>query len=60
MRAKLPSESGFIDRDGVRIYYEIYGDGPETMLFVPPCPVLGLDDPGIRIEPDFLDQPLFH
>ncbi|MBR1199833.1 alpha/beta fold hydrolase [Bradyrhizobium sp. AUGA SZCCT0240] len=36
MRAKLPDESGFIDRDGVRIYYEIYGTGPETMLFVPP------------------------
>jgi pimeloyl-ACP methyl ester carboxylesterase/predicted glycosyltransferase len=36
MRAKLPDETGFIDRDGVRIYYEIYGNGPETMLFVPP------------------------
>jgi pimeloyl-ACP methyl ester carboxylesterase/predicted glycosyltransferase len=35
MRAKLPSESGFIDRDGVKIYYEVYGDGPETMVFVP-------------------------
>jgi pimeloyl-ACP methyl ester carboxylesterase/predicted glycosyltransferase len=35
MRAKLPSETGFVDRDGVKIYYEIYGDGPETMLFVP-------------------------
>jgi pimeloyl-ACP methyl ester carboxylesterase len=40
MRAKLPSESGFIDRDGVRIYYEIYGDGPETMLFVPPWSIV--------------------
>ena len=36
MRAKLPDETGFIDRNGVRIYYEIYGNGPETMLFVPP------------------------
>ncbi|HWL74214.1 MAG TPA: alpha/beta hydrolase, partial [Burkholderiaceae bacterium] len=36
MRAKLPDETGFIDRDGVRIYYEIYGNGPETILFVPP------------------------
>jgi pimeloyl-ACP methyl ester carboxylesterase/predicted glycosyltransferase len=35
MRAKLPSESGFIDRDGVKIYYEVYGDGAETMVFVP-------------------------
>lgn len=40
MRAKLPNESGFVDRDGVRIYYEIYGDGPETMLFVPPWSIV--------------------
>jgi pimeloyl-ACP methyl ester carboxylesterase len=40
MRAKLPDESGFIDRDGVRIYYEIYGDGPQTMLFVPPWSIV--------------------
>ena len=31
-----PTRTAFIDRDGVRIYYEVYGDGPETMLFVPP------------------------
>jgi pimeloyl-ACP methyl ester carboxylesterase/predicted glycosyltransferase len=36
MRAKLPSNDGFVDRDGVRIYYEVYGDGPETMVFIPP------------------------
>ena len=35
MRAKLPGKSGFVDRDGVKIHYEIYGDGPETMLFLP-------------------------
>jgi pimeloyl-ACP methyl ester carboxylesterase/predicted glycosyltransferase len=40
MRAKLPSETGFVDRDGVKIYYEVYGDGPETMLFVPPWPII--------------------
>ena len=27
---------------------------------MPPCPVLGLDDPGIRIEPDFLGETFFH
>ena len=26
---------------------------------VPPCPVFGLDDPDIRVEPDFLRQTLF-
>ncbi|HEX9587887.1 MAG TPA: alpha/beta hydrolase [Bradyrhizobium sp.] len=40
MRAKLPSKSGFVDRDGVKIYYEIYGDGPETMVFLPPWPIV--------------------
>jgi pimeloyl-ACP methyl ester carboxylesterase/predicted glycosyltransferase len=33
MRAKMPDKEGFVDRDGVRIHYEIYGDGPETMVF---------------------------
>ena len=36
MRAKLPAKQGFVERDGVKLHYEIYGDGPETMLFVPP------------------------
>ncbi|HMI11875.1 MAG TPA: alpha/beta fold hydrolase [Bradyrhizobium sp.] len=40
MRAKLPSNSGYVDRDGVKIYYEIYGDGPETMVFLPPWPIV--------------------
>src|SRR6202166_5006737 len=36
MRAKMPNKEGFVDRDGVRLHYEIYGDGPETIVFVPP------------------------
>jgi pimeloyl-ACP methyl ester carboxylesterase/predicted glycosyltransferase len=40
MRAKLPTESGFIERDGVKLFYEIYGDGPETMVFVPPWSIV--------------------
>jgi pimeloyl-ACP methyl ester carboxylesterase/predicted glycosyltransferase len=36
MRAKLPREEGFAERDGVKLHYEIYGDGPETMVFLPP------------------------
>jgi len=35
MRAKAPVEEGFVERDGVRIHYEVFGDGPETMVFVP-------------------------
>jgi len=36
MRAKLPNEEGFVERDGVKLFYEVYGDGPETMVFIPP------------------------
>ena len=34
--------------------------GPRQIEKMPPCPVLGLDDPGIGIEPDFLLETLFH
>ncbi|MEA2965226.1 MAG: hypothetical protein QOI46_5324 [Alphaproteobacteria bacterium] len=40
MRAKLPSEEGFIDRGGVKLRYEVYGDGPETMVFIPPWAIV--------------------
>src|SRR5262245_46603719 len=40
MRAKLPSKDGFVERDGVKIHYEIYGDGPETMVFAPPWSIV--------------------
>ncbi len=36
MRAKLPSKDGFVERDGVRIHYEVYGQGRQTMVFLPP------------------------
>ena len=35
MRAKLPHTEGYVDRDGVKLHYEIYGDGDRTMVFVP-------------------------
>ena len=40
MRAKLPSKEGFVERDGVKIHYEIYGDGPETIVFPPPWSIV--------------------
>src|SRR6266436_2151856 len=40
MRAKLPGSVGFVDRDGVKIHYEIYGDGPQTMVFLPPWTIV--------------------
>jgi len=34
-RARYPDEDGFVERDGVRIFWERYGDGSPTILFVP-------------------------
>ena len=35
MRAKTPLQEGFVEREGVKIHYEIFGEGRETMVFVP-------------------------
>jgi pimeloyl-ACP methyl ester carboxylesterase/predicted glycosyltransferase len=35
MRAAMPDTEGFLDRDGVKLHYEIYGKGEHTILFVP-------------------------
>ena len=40
MRAKQPDTSGFIERDGVRVYHETYGSGPATILMLPTWSVL--------------------
>src|SRR6266571_2096870 len=34
-RARNPDESGFIEREGVRTYYEVYGEGEPTVLLLP-------------------------
>ena len=40
MRARLPDREGFAERNGNRIHYEIYGDGPQTMVFLPPWSIV--------------------
>lgn len=35
MRAKLPHTSGKVERGDVRLHYDIYGSGDETIVFVP-------------------------
>lgn len=40
MRARQPAESGYVVRDGVRIYWETYGNGPATILMLPTWSVL--------------------
>jgi pimeloyl-ACP methyl ester carboxylesterase/predicted glycosyltransferase len=34
-RARYPDEDGFIERDGVRLFYEVYGIGDPTVLLLP-------------------------
>ena len=35
-RARYPDEEGYVERHGVRVFYEVYGHGDPTILFVPP------------------------
>jgi pimeloyl-ACP methyl ester carboxylesterase len=34
-RARYPDQSGYVERDGIRIHYEVYGSGEPTILFLP-------------------------
>ena len=34
-RARYPDQEGFVERDGVRVFWELYGDGEPTFFFLP-------------------------
>ena len=34
-RARLPDAEGHVERDGVRVFYEVYGSGARTVLLLP-------------------------
>jgi pimeloyl-ACP methyl ester carboxylesterase len=34
-RARYPDDEGFVERDGVRVHYEVYGSGEPTFLLLP-------------------------
>ena len=34
-RARYPDTEGYVERDGVRVHYEVYGDGDPTVLLLP-------------------------
>ena len=34
-RARYPDQEGYVERDGVRSFYEVYGDGLPTVLLMP-------------------------
>jgi len=39
-RARYPDADGFVERDGVKIFYEVYGDGKATILLLPPWSIV--------------------
>jgi pimeloyl-ACP methyl ester carboxylesterase/predicted glycosyltransferase len=39
-RARYPDESSYVERDGVRIFYDVYGEGAPTVMFVPPWAIV--------------------
>lgn len=40
MRAREPEQRGYAVNDGVRIYYEVHGSGPQTVLFIAPFQIV--------------------
>src|SRR6266480_2986511 len=34
-RARYPDQEGFVERDGVRTFYEAYGEGEQTIVLLP-------------------------
>src|ERR1700692_1484577 len=40
MRARYPEQEGFVERDGVNIFYEVFGTGEPTVLFRPPWSII--------------------
>jgi len=35
VRARYPDQDGYIERDGVKVFYEVFGDGEPTILLLP-------------------------
>src|SRR5262249_37694937 len=40
MRARYPDREGFVESLGVRIFWEEYGSGDRTVLFIPPWQIV--------------------
>jgi pimeloyl-ACP methyl ester carboxylesterase/predicted glycosyltransferase len=39
MRAREPDWEGYVDHDGVPIYYEVHGSGDPTLMLIPAAPI---------------------
>src|SRR5881397_4150509 len=35
MRARYPDADGYVERDGVKVFYEVFGQGEPTVLLMP-------------------------
>src|SRR6266536_3250745 len=35
MRARYPDADGYVERDGVKVFYEVFGQGEPTILLLP-------------------------
>ncbi|HMI86686.1 MAG TPA: alpha/beta fold hydrolase [Polyangiaceae bacterium] len=40
MRAREPDQQGFVERGSVRVGYEVFGEGPRTIVFLPPWSIV--------------------
>ncbi len=40
MRARYPEHEGFVENDGLKIAFEVYGDGERTVVFPPVDPIV--------------------
>jgi hypothetical protein len=34
-RARYPDSEGYVERDGVNVFFEVYGEGEPTILLLP-------------------------
>ena len=39
-RARYPDAEGYVERDGIRVFYEVYGEGEPTVLLLPTWSVI--------------------
>jgi len=40
MRARYPDHEGYVERDGVRTFYEVFGSGKPTIVLLPSSPII--------------------
>jgi hypothetical protein len=40
MRARYPDSESFVERDGVKVAYEVFGSGEPTLVFAPTDPLV--------------------